>query len=50
MHWQHIRTTNPIESIFATIRHRSEQTKRCGSAQAALSMAFQLAREAEKQH
>ncbi len=31
MHWQHIRTTNPIESTFATIRHRSSQTKGCGS-------------------
>ena len=48
MHWQHIRSTNPIESTFATIRHRSEQTKGCGSAQATLAMVFQLAREAEK--
>lgn len=48
MHWQHIRTTHPIESTFATIRHRSEKTKGCGSAQATLSMVFQLAREAEK--
>jgi putative transposase len=47
MHWQHIRTTNPIESTFATIRHRSQQTKGCGSARATLTMVFQLAREAE---
>lgn len=48
MHWQHIRTTNPIESTFATVRHRSRQTKGCGSRQATLSLAFKLAREAEK--
>jgi putative transposase len=48
MHWQHIRSTNPIESAFATIRHRSQQTKGCGSTQATLVMVFQLAREAEK--
>jgi putative transposase len=48
MHWQHIRSTNPIESTFATIRHRSEQTKGCGSTKATLAMVFQLAREAEK--
>ena len=39
-HWQHIRTTNPIESTFATIRHRAEQTKGCGSREAVLSMAL----------
>lgn len=48
MHWQHIRTTNPIESTFATVRHRTNQTKGCGSRQATLSMVFQLAKEAEK--
>jgi transposase-like protein len=48
MHWQHIRTTNPIESTFATVRHRTNQTKGCGSRKATLSMVFQLAREAEK--
>ncbi len=47
-HWSHIRTTNPIESTFATVRHRTEQTKGCGSRNATLSMVFQLAREAEK--
>ena len=42
IHWQHIRTTNPIESMFATIRHRSEQTKGCGSRMAVLSMVYKL--------
>ena len=47
-HWQHIRSTNPIESTFASIRHRSRQTKGCGSRKATLSMVFKLAIEAEK--
>ena len=47
-HWQHIRTTNPIESTFATVRHRHRQTKGCGSRAATLAMVFKLAREAEK--
>jgi putative transposase len=47
-HWRHIRTTNPIESTFATVRHRSRQTKGCGSRAATLAMVFKLAREAEK--
>lgn len=47
-HWIHLRTTNPIESTFATIRHRSRQTKGCGSRKATMSMVFKLAREAEK--
>ena len=46
-HWQHIRTTNPIESTFATIRHRSRQTKGCGSRVATLSMIFKLSMSAE---
>jgi len=46
--WQHIRTTNPIESTFATVRHRTRQTKGCGSRKATLSMVFQLVREAQK--
>jgi putative transposase len=33
IHWQHIRTTNVIESTFSTVRHRSRQTKGCGSRQ-----------------
>ena len=47
-HWAHIRTTNPIESTFATVRHRHRQTKGCGSRLATLAMVFKLAREAEK--
>lgn len=47
-HWQSIRTTNPIESTFATVRHRTRQTKGAGSRTAALAMVYKLAREAEK--
>ncbi len=47
-HWLHLRTTNPIESTFATVRHRTRQTKGCGSRKATLSMVFKLSREAEK--
>jgi transposase-like protein len=47
-HWRHIRTTNPIESTFITVRHRTRQTKGCGSRIATLTMAFMLTREAEK--
>ena len=47
MHWQHIRTTNPIESMFATIRHRTRQTKGCGSRIATLTMVYKLAISAE---
>ena len=48
VHWKHLRTTNPIESTFATVRHRTRQTKGCGSRQATLMMVYKLAREAEK--
>ena len=47
-HWVHLRTTNPIESTFATVRHRSRQTKGCGSRIATLTMVFKLATDAEK--
>lgn len=47
-HWQHLRTTNPIESTFSTVRHRTRQTKGCGSRTATLSMVYKLGREAEK--
>ena len=47
-HWRHLRTTNPIESSFATIRHRANQTKGCGSRLATLALVFQLGRECEK--
>lgn len=41
-HWKHIRTTNPIESTFATVRLRTRVTKGAGSRQAALAMAYKL--------
>ncbi|MBM3284382.1 MAG: IS256 family transposase [Candidatus Aminicenantes bacterium] len=47
-HWRHIRTTNPIESAFATVCHRHRQTKGCGSRLATLTMVFKLALEAER--
>ena len=47
-HWRHIRTTNPIESTFATVRLRTKRTKGCGSRMATLTMVFKLALEAEK--
>ncbi|MCX6923134.1 MAG: IS256 family transposase [Verrucomicrobia bacterium] len=47
-HWRHLRTTNPIESSFATIRHRADQTKGGGSRLATLALMFQLGRECEK--
>ncbi len=47
-HWQHIRTTNVIESAFATVRHRQRQTKGNGSRKAALAMIYKLGIEAEK--
>ena len=46
--WIHIRTTNPIESTYATVRHRTNRTKGCGSREATLTMVFKLALEAEK--
>ena len=47
-HWQHLRTTNPIESTFATVRHRTRRTKGNGSRKATLAMVFQLCREAQR--
>ena len=46
--WCHIRTTNPIESTFATIRLRHRTTKGNGSAKASLTMMFKLAQSASK--
>jgi transposase-like protein len=48
-HWVHLRTTNPIESTFATVRLRTVRTKGCGSRTACLTMVFKLAQCAEKQ-
>jgi putative transposase len=47
-HWQHIRTTNPIESTFATIRLRTRKTRNCVSAKSGLSLIHQLAMSAQK--
>ena len=47
-HWSHIRTTNPIESAFATVRLRTNKTKSCGSRKTTLAMTFKLAVTAEK--
>jgi len=46
--WQHIRTTNPIESVFATVRLRTAKTKNCGSRTTTLTMAFKLMEVAQK--
>ena len=46
-HWIHLRTTNPIESTFATVRHRSKVTKGPGSRAAGLAMAFKLIEAAQ---
>jgi putative transposase len=47
-HWVHIRTTNPIESTFATVRLRTVRTKGCGSRLACLTMVFKLTKCAER--
>jgi len=47
-HWLHIRTTNPIESTFATLRHRTKRVKGAFSKESALAMMLQLALEAQK--
>jgi len=47
-HWTHIRTSNPIESTFATIRHRTTRTKNCVSRSTLLGLVFQLALAAQK--
>jgi len=47
-HWKHIRTTNPIESTFATVKLRTRVTKGAGSRAAGLTMAFKLLEAAQK--
>jgi transposase-like protein len=47
-HWIHLRTTNPIESTFATVRHRTKVTKGPGSKAAGLAMAFKLIEAAQE--
>ncbi len=46
-HWVHLRTTNPIESTFATVRHRTKVTKGPGSKAAGIAMAFKLIQAAQ---
>jgi len=46
-HWVHLRTTNPIESTFATVRHRTKVTKGPGSKAAGIAMAFKLIEAAQ---
>ncbi len=41
-HWAHLRTTNPIESTFATVRFRTQRTRNCGSRETTLAMVFKL--------
>lgn len=47
-HWRHIRTTNPIESTFATVRLRTNKVRSCFSSQTVVTMALQLCRCAER--
>ncbi len=47
-HWRHVRTTNPIESTFATIRLRTDKVRGCFSAQTVVTMAFKLCQCAQK--
>ncbi len=47
-HWAHLRTTNPIESTFATIRLRHRRTKGSGTRRTSLAMIFKLAESASK--
>ncbi len=47
-HWTHIRTTNPIESAFATVRLRTKKSKNCGSRKTTLAMVFKLMQSAER--
>ena len=46
-HWLHLKTTNPIESTFATVRQRTKVTKGAGSRAAGLAMAFKLLEAAQ---
>ncbi|GAB4347338.1 MAG: hypothetical protein OHK0047_41360 [Leptolyngbyaceae cyanobacterium] len=47
-HWSHIRTTNPIESTFATVRLRTDKTRGCVSPDSILALVFQLVQSAQK--
>ena len=47
-HWKHLRTTNPIESAFASVRHRTVRAKGCLSNKSALAFVFKLVEAAQK--
>ena len=47
-HWKHLRTGNPIESAFATVRHRTKRAKNCLSRETARAMVFKLIMAAQK--
>ncbi len=47
-HWVHLRTTNPIESTFASIRHRTERSKGCVTRECMLALIYKLGMCAEK--
>jgi len=48
VHWIHLRTTNPIESTFATVRLRTKRSRSCGSRDTTLAMVFKLLQSAQK--
>jgi putative transposase len=47
-HWKHLRTTNPIESTFATVRHRTVRSRGCVSNKTSLAVIFKLTQAAKK--
>ena len=47
-HWIHLRTTNPIESTFATVKHRTRRSRNCFSRNTIISATYKLFLEAEK--
>ncbi len=47
-HWAHIRTTNPIESTFSTVRLRTKRTRNCGSRDTTLAMVYKLLESAQR--
>lgn len=47
-HWTHIRTTNPIESTFATVRLRTQRARNCGSRETTLAMVYKLLESAQR--
>ena len=49
-HWRHLRTTNPVESTFATVRLRTAKTRGCLSRRTVLTMVFRLCQSAERRY